>query len=358
MSEMKSFRIIGLMSGTSLDGLDIADVKFIQSENGAWSFNLIHSETINYAEGFKEILRSATLLKGEDLGHLSVDLGLFYGQEVLSFIERHKINKDLITAISSHGQTIFHQPDKGFTLQIGNGPELTSVTGIKSIVDFRTKDVSLGGNGAPLVPVADDFLFSELAESFLNIGGFANISFKKEDWSSFDICPANIVLNEIMSHFNKAFDFNGEVGRNAPINPELLKELNDLDYYSQDGPKSLGSEWVVSAILPILEKEHDDSTKLGTFYSHIAYQISRNLEKNQLKSVFITGGGAKNAFLIDSIKQNYNGEVIIPEKEIVDFKEAIAFAFLGVLRLNNLNNVYASVTGARKDSCSGVIFNV
>lgn len=353
---MKFIRIIGLMSGTSLDGLDIADVEFFQSDNGSWSFNLMHSETIDYPKEFKEILQTAPLLSGEDLGLLSVDLGIYYGQEVLSFIERHKVNKDLIKAISSHGQTIFHQPDKGFTLQIGNGPELTALTGIKSIVDFRTKDVALGGNGAPLVPVADDYLFSHLAESFLNIGGFANISFKKKEWFSFDICPANIVLNEIMQHFNQAFDFNGEKGRNAKINADLLKELNNLDYYNQNGPKSLGSEWVEKAILPILKKEEDKATKLGTFYAHIANQITNSLENHQLKSVFITGGGAKNSFLIELIQQQFKGEVIIPNKDIVDFKEAIAFAFLGVLRVNNMNNVYASVTGARMDSCSGVVF--
>jgi anhydro-N-acetylmuramic acid kinase len=356
MSEMKSFRIIGLMSGTSIDGLDLADVEFSQSENGTWSFKLMCSETIDYTEEFRKRLRKAPFMTGENLGLLSVELGLFYGQEVLKFIDKHKISKDLITAIASHGQTIFHQPDKGFTLQIGNGPELTTVTGIKSIVDFRTKDVALGGNGAPLVPVADDYLFSNLADSFLNIGGFANISFKKKDWLSFDICPANIVLNEIMQHFNKSFDFNGDIGRSAKINPTLTEELNNLNYYFQEGPKSLGSEWVEREVLTILENEDDESIKLGTFYSHIAYQISKSLEKNQLKSVFITGGGAKNSFLIDLIKRQYRGEVIIPEKDIIDFKEAIAFAFLGVLRLNNSDNVYSSVTGARDNSCSGVIF--
>jgi anhydro-N-acetylmuramic acid kinase len=353
---MKSFRIIGLMSGTSLDGLDLADVEFFQSENNDWSFNLIHSETIDYTDEFRERLRNAPFLTGEGLGLLSVELGLFYGQEVLKFMENNIVDKGVITAIASHGQTIFHQPDKGFTLQIGNGPQLSAITGIKSIVDFRTKDVALGGNGAPLVPVADDYLFSSLADSFLNIGGFANVSFKKSDWFSFDICPANIVLNEIMQHFNKQFDFNGEAGRNAKVNSDLLKELNNLNYYSQEGPKSLGSEWVEREVLPVLEKESDETIKLGTFYAHIAHQIAQSLEKNQLNSVFITGGGAKNSFLIELIKQKYKGEVIIPEKNIIDFKEAIAFAFLGVLRLNNVDNVYASVTGARENSCSGVVF--
>jgi len=344
------------MSGTSLDGLDIADVEFIQSENGSWSFELIHSETIDYSNEFKEILSTAHLLKGEDLGLLSVDLGIYYGQEVLSFIERYKINKDLITAVSSHGQTIFHQPDKGFTLQIGNGPELTSVTGIKSIVDFRTKDVSLGGNGAPLVPVADDYLFSHLAESFLNIGGFANISFKKTDWSSFDICPANIVLNNIMKQFGKSFDFNGEMGRISSVNQELLEKLNSMVYYNQNGPKSLGWEWVDKMILPTLDTEKDKMKQLGTYYAHIADQILRSLDKFNIKSVLITGGGALNSYLIDLIKKDFDGNVLLPSREIIDFKEAIAFAFLGLLRLENINNVYASVTGAESDSCSGVIF--
>lgn len=356
MSEMKSFRILGLMSGTSLDGLDIADVEFFLSENGSWSFKLIHSETIDYTEDFKERLRVATSLAGENLSILSVELGRFYGQEVLKFLEKYSIDKELVTAIASHGQTVFHQPDKGVTLQIGNGPELTAVTGIKSIVDFRTKDVSLGGNGAPLVPVADDYLFSHLAESFLNIGGFANISFNKGDWSSFDICPANIVLNEIMKYFDQPYDDNGDIGRESEINQDLLKKLNDIDYYNQVGPKSLGWEWVEKMILPVLNTEENKSVQLGTFYQHIACQISKSLESHNLKSVLITGGGAFNSFLIESIKKQYSCEIIIPSKEIIAFKEAIAFAFLGLLRLNNEVNVYASVTGAKKDSCSGVIF--
>lgn len=353
---MKRFRIIGLMSGTSLDGLDIADVEFFQSKNESWSFKLVHSETVDYTAEFKEKLRKAPFLSGEELGILSVELGRYYGQEVLSFLEKYGIDKAIISAVASHGQTIFHQPDKGFTLQIGNGPELSAITGLKSVVDFRTQDVALGGNGAPLVSVADDYLFSNLADSFLNIGGFANVSFKKKDWLSFDICPANIVLNEIMQHFNQPFDLNGDKGRSAEVNKGLLEELDALDYYSQDGPKSLGWEWVENEVLPTLKKEDDELTKLGTFYSHIAYQIARSLEKNNLKSVFVTGGGAKNSFLIELIKQQFKGEVIIPEKDIIDFKEAIAFAFLGVLRLNNVINVYASVTGARKNSCSGVFF--
>lgn len=353
---MKSFRILGLMSGTSLDGLDVADVEFYLSNNGSWSFKLNHGETIEYSEDFRMQLKRAPYLNSESLVALSVKVGQYYGSEVLKFLKKYNLKKELFTAIASHGQTIFHQPNKGFTLQIGNGPELSITTGIKSIVDFRTKDVALGGNGAPLVPVADDYLFSNLADSFLNIGGFANISFKKEGWLSFDICPANIVLNDIVQYFNQPYDLNGELGRKAKTNPILVNALNNLDYYLQDGPKSLGSEWVESKVLPIIEKEDDQLIKLGSFYSHIAHQVVRSLEKNHLESVFITGGGAKNTFLIELIKEQYRGEVILPEDNIIDFKEAIAFAFLGVLRMNNINNVYASVTGASKNSCSGVIF--
>lgn len=353
---MKRFRIIGLMSGTSLDGLDLADVEFFQSGNGAWDFELIHSETVDYTDSFKEKLSKATLLSGEQLSRLSVELGRYYGHEVLKFFQKYNIDKNQITAIASHGQTIFHQPERGFTLQIGNGPELTAITGIQSVVDFRTKDVSLGGNGAPLVPVADDYLFSHLAESFLNIGGFANISFKKSDWFSFDICPANIVLNDIMKYFNKPYDDNGDIGRKSEINQDLFEKLNNIDYYNQVGPKSLGWEWVEKMISPILNTEQDKFVQLGTYYQHIAFQISKSLENHNLKSVLITGGGAFNSFLIESIKKQYSGEVKIPSKEIIAFKEAIAFAFLGLLRMNNEINVYASVTGAKKNSCSGVIF--
>ncbi|MEX1192085.1 MAG: anhydro-N-acetylmuramic acid kinase [Brumimicrobium sp.] len=353
---MKTFRIIGLMSGTSLDGLDLADVKFSQSSDGRWTFELLNSKTIEYSSEFKKELANAVNLSGEQLALLSVRLGNYYALQVLNCIKLWEIDKNDIDAISSHGQTVFHQPSNGFTLQIGNGPELSIKTGIKSIVDFRTKDVALGGNGAPLVPIADHLLFTQMAEGFLNLGGFANLSFQNQEWKSFDVCPVNIVLNDLMQSFDLDYDFNGNIGRSAPVDEKGLSALNNLAFYTKEGPKSLGWEWVRDEVLPILKNNPDVKIQLGTFYQHCATQIGGALNKHNISSVLITGGGAFNSFLIEKINTLYNGEIVLPSKSIIEFKEAIAFAFLGLLRLENKINIYSSVTGAKKDSCSGSIY--
>jgi anhydro-N-acetylmuramic acid kinase len=346
------------MSGTSLDGVDIADVVFTKDQIG-WHFQLLNAETYPIEKKILQLLSHAVDLSSEDLIHLSSKLGVFYGEMVNQFIKEYKIDKTQISAVAAHGQTIFHQPQKGYTLQIGNGPEGAIKTGIKWICDFRTKDVALGGQGAPLVPMGDSLLFQDLADSFLNLGGFANVSFPhKKNIVAYDICPANIVLNDLTKKLmNKSYDENGQLGKKGQIDKELLMRLNKIPYYHQDPPKSLGTEWLETAFNPVLTKVTNNDT-LTTIYHHIAEQISRVLKAANVQSVYVTGGGAKNTFLIDLIRSKfYVGEVIVPDLEIVDFKEAIVFAFLGVLRLNNETNILASYTGARKDSSSGIIHN-
>lgn len=352
---MSSFRILGLMSGTSLDGLDVADLLLTKDDAQNWQYEILHAKTLNYPPTLLKRLSNAVNESALEITQLSHDLGLFFGRMVNEFLNENGIEKAKIDAISSHGHTVFHQPKNGITLQIGNGPELAIATGIKTVCDFRVRDVLLGGNGAPLVPVGDQLLFSSEADSFLNLGGFSNISFSKNDAiCAFDICPVNIVLNKLSEQVGKSYDENGLLGREGTIDAVMLDNLNRLSFYQQSYPKSLGVEWVRDFIEPIIK---NDVKAITTYYEHIAIQISNVLNVNGLNSVFITGGGAKNRYLIERIKQYYSGKIIIPNDLMVDFKEAVIFALLGALRLSNEINVWGAVTGAKKDSISGVIHN-
>lgn len=356
MSNKKYFRALGLMSGTSLDGLDIADVTFLLSENNEWSFTLNNQGIYDFDDDLLSRLKNAFLLTSTDLIHLSADLGVFYANKINHFIEKNKINRSEIDFIASHGQTIFHQPQLGYTLQIGNGPEIAVNTGIPNINDFRTKDVALGGNGAPLIPVADFLLFKQRADGFLNLGGFSNFSFQKNNQVlSYDICPVNIVANLLMNNIGEKYDNNGNLGASGKINQDLLNSLNTLEYYQLPYPKSLGWEWVENNVIPLLSIEKELNNQLRTIYEHIGIQIGEAISKANVNSVLATGGGAKNQFVISRIEAHTDAQIIIPENEVIDFKEAIGFAFLGVLRWTNNINVWSSVTGSRRDSCSGNI---
>lgn len=346
-----TIKAVGVMSGTSLDGLDIAAVEFRFNE-GEWNFNLVSADTISYSEEWEQSLKTAPQLSGEKLTELHSNYGYFIGEQINAFIQKTNFAPDLI---ASHGHTVFHRPDKGYTLQIANGAAISAVTKHLTVSDFRTGDVALGGQGAPLVPIGDKLLFSDF-DYCLNLGGFANISYEKDGKRlAYDNCPVNIVLNYFAEKKGLPFDNDGDLGRQGEINAELLEKLNQLPFYQSTSPKSLGREWVESAFFPVLNEFNiSDTDKLRTLYEHIAIQIA-NAVSNSGK-MLITGGGTFNSFLIERIKDLSNAEIVIPSKDIIDFKEAIIFAFLGVLRVKNLNNCLASVTGASKDSCGGVIF--
>ena len=353
---MKSFRVIGLMSGTSLDGLDVADVSFYMSDSEEWSFKLNHSAIYDFDEVLLGRLKNSFQFSSQELTKLSADLGRFYAEKVNDFLLKYKTDKSQIDLIASHGQTIFHQPLQRYTLQIGNGPELAVDTGLPTVVDFRTKDVALGGNGAPLIPVADHLLFSSYADTFLNLGGFSNFSFKANNKVlSYDICPVNIVINELMLEIGLNYDNNGSYGSQGQVNIELFDRLNALPFYSEAGPKSLGWEWVVNSVHPLLSQDISLKDKVRTLYEHMAFQIGLSINNSSSTSTLVTGGGAKNHFLIDRIRSFTNGVIIVPDEDLIDFKEAIGFAFLGLLRWQNKINVWSSVTGSKKDSSSGVI---
>ncbi len=346
-----TFRTIGMMSGTSLDGLDIAAVEFTKADE-KWQFELIDATTVSYSQDWEELLKNAPQLSGEQLTKLDFEYGKFLGEQAGVFIRKSSFAVDFI---ASHGHTVFHRPESGYTLQIGSGAKIVAVTGLPVVADFRTADVALGGQGAPLVPIGDKLLFSDY-DYCLNLGGFANISFEENnDRIAFDIGPANIVLNEMVREFGVKYDKDGELGRQGKIDFDLLKRLNDLEFYRQQEPKSLGREWIEEVFLPLLTKSNSSFLdKLRTVYEHIAVQITNVLNGNG--RMLVTGGGALNCFLMERIQELTTTEVCLPEKKIIEYKEAIIFSFLGLLRFLDINNCLASVTGASKDHSGGVIF--
>jgi anhydro-N-acetylmuramic acid kinase len=351
----EKIHIIGLMSGTSKDGLDIAYVSFTNN-TGVYSFELQQAETISYPLEILNSLNEIETLTARKIFHLDKIIGAFYASAVNNFMQKFNINPKDIEAIASHGQTIFHQPNLGFTTQIGCGSTLAYHTGIKVINDFRTKDILAGGQGAPLVPLGDELLFLDCAEAFLNIGGFTNISYKNKDQNiAFDICPGNIPINLYANKYDMEFDEGGEISRSGELNQNLLNLLNKLEFYSIYGAKSLGTEWLNAEFLPLLDDYSVASSVMRTVVEHEAFQIAKVLNEAGIKSVYITGGGAKNHFLIERIASQYTGEIRIPKEEIIDFKEAIIFGFLGFRYLENNATNCPNATGANREVVSGVL---
>ncbi len=344
------------MSGTSLDGLDIAHVRFQFSESSAVEFEILHCKTVPYTDELIQQLTQTDQLSLSSVMVLDKALGKFYADEINGFIKENQISKKNIDAIASHGQTILHQPSNGFTLQIGCGTTLAYLSGIKVINDFRTKDVIAGGQGAPLVPIGDFDLFNDKAEAFLNIGGFTNVSFKKEgEISAFDITPGNLPLNKLAASKGLPYDKDGELARSGEINFFLLDLLNTLPYYAQEAPKSLGTEWLEEHFYPLVKFDKEIENNLRTLTEHIGNQVGNVLNDTGVKTVLVTGGGAKNAFLMERIRSYFNGELIVPDTTIIDFKEAIIFAYLGALYLGGKPNALCSVTGAQRNTSGGVL---
>lgn len=342
------YRVLGLMSGTSLDGLDIAYCEF-NEEKGEWSYSIPKAETIAYEEDFKRKIISMENASANELARFSVELGHFFGKKAKEFLDANSLQVDFV---SSHGQTIFHRPDLHYTTQIGDLSALCSEVKHTTIGDFRSMDVALGGQGAPLVPIGDEILFSDY-ENCLNLGGFSNISLKKQSKRiAYDICPVNIVLNHLCEKLSLPFDDGGQIAASGKVDENLLKQLNALPYYKKKTNKSLGKEWVVENIFPLLEKANlETKDLLATFTEHIAIQLSKNITGRTL----LTGGGVYNRFLVEKLKNYVSYTIEIPQKTIIDYKEAMIFAFLGVLRTRKQVNCLSSVTGASKDNCGGVI---
>lgn len=352
---MRDFKVIGLMSGSSLDGIDIAYVNF-SHDNKRWFFQIVEAGNVPYPIYWKEQLSEAFNKTKEELADLDKEYGRYLGNVTKRFIDKYELEPKLI---ASHGHTIFHRPDERYTLQIGDGQEIANATGIMTINDFRSEDVSKGGQGAPLVPIGDRHLFADYPIC-LNIGGIANVSYEMNGKRiAYDICMANQLLNYLANKLGYDYDNNGQFARRGEINKELLEILNNNDYYKHDAPKSLGREFFEN----VQHKVIDESALsvydlLATATEHIAYQIVKSTDTLERSKMLVTGGGAKNNFLIERINTLSKHEIIVPDVMITDYKEALIFAFLGVLKMEGKINVLSSVTGASSDSSSGKVYRI
>ena len=351
--ENQIYNIIGTMSGTSLDGLDLVHVRF--EKNLKWHFKILNSKTYSYPKKWKNRLSETLHLTPQELEVLDLDFTNHLSDKILNFVSEFGIKN--VDSIGSHGHTIFHQPDQGFTKQIGNRIELSVLTKFQVICDFRTQDVTLGGQGAPLVSIGDLLLF-ESHQACLNLGGFANLSIKtNKEIIAYDICAVNTVLNFLSTKINLDFDLAGGNAEKGNFISDFYNALEVLAYYKKMPPKSLGIEWVNENIFDILSQfdSHSVEDLLHTYVTHIAHQITVNLKG--IQSVLVTGGGAYNSFLIKQIQKQTATKIVLPEVELIDFKEALIFAFLAVLKLRGEVNCLSSVTGALRNHSSGKIFN-
>lgn len=349
------YNIVGVMSGTSLDGIDLAHVTFECNEN--WTFKIHHAETVPYSDFWFKNLSKLIYLDLSKLKLIDSEYTIYLSKVINSFIKKHNIED--IDAICSHGHTALHQPENGFTYQIGNQKQIGKLTKNKVICDFRVQDVAFGGQGAPLVPIGDSLLFSDY-DFCLNLGGFANVSFEDDNNRiAFDICPVNIVLNHYSKKIGLDYDANGDIASKGDVETSLLNELNTLQFYQQDFPKSLGLEWVKSNMIPIIDQyQLDIKDVLRTLVEHIAVQISSVLVQKPDASVLISGGGVYNTFLIKCLNAISTNQVVIPSETIIEYKEALIFGFLGVLKLRGEVNCLASVTGALHNHSSGIIHKI
>jgi anhydro-N-acetylmuramic acid kinase len=350
----ESYKVIGVMSGTSLDGVDLAHIHFTVVRD-KWQYEILESETVSYNDDWLNKLRTAVDFSKAELKQLNQDYTLLLGNIIKNFIQKHAIKN--IDAVCSHGHTILHQPQNGFTLQIGNLKEIAQIVGETIVCDFRVQDVKYGGQGAPLVPIGDRILFSDY-DYCLNLGGFSNVSFEQDGKRiAFDISPVNTVLNFYANKLGLPYDDKGNIARSGETDMTLLEELDSLSYYQKPYPKSLGFEFVKTIILPLVESyDLSIEDKMYTFVKHIAKQTAFALPDRR-GNMLVTGGGAYNTFLLESM-QDYLAELelIVPDTKTLEYKEALIFALLGVLKLRKEINVLSSVTGAKKDHSSGKIY--
>ena len=347
------YKVLGIMSGTSLDGLDLCLVEFNQ-KGKQWKYEIVACETISYTKKWTAHLTNATKFSSAKLCQLDHEYGKLIGREVKAFLKKNHQEVDLI---ASHGHTVYHQPKKGFTLQIGNGAAIAAETNCVIVSDFRSQDVALGGQGAPLVPLGDRDLFMQ-HEACLNIGGITNVSFQSNGKRiALDIAPSNLILNKLSeTFFSLTYDKDGELSRKGVLRQNLIEQLDSWPYYRQPHPKSLGQEDIFPAFFNLLNSDQYSPIDLmHTFCKHWGKQVSKLLLKEGVSdNVLITGGGAKNKFLLECLdpKINYH----LPEENLIDFKEALIFAYLGLKRSLNEINVLSSVTGATQDHSAGAIY--
>ncbi len=355
------YKVIGLMSGSSLDGLDIVFAE-LQEIAGNWNYEIVAADCIEYDEAWQDKLRLATEMNARDYQLLHADYGRFIGLKINEFIEANNLQLK-INLVSSHGHTTFHLPEKKMTHQLGDGAAIASVTRLPVVSDLRALDVAFGGQGAPIVPMGEKLLFPDY-NYFLNIGGIANLSVRSEnEIIAFDIGAANRILNMLAGEKSLPYDDEGNLSAAGKIHDGLLEKLNSLEYYTLNYPKSLANSFGTDTVFPIIKSfAINTEDALATYTEHLSIQIKNSLHqfaKEEKQNIFITGGGAFNTFLIERMKQyleEINFEIHIPPVDVVKYKEALIMALLGILRWREQYTVLASVTGAVRNSIGGALW--
>lgn len=348
----KTLNIIGVMSGSSMDGLDVALCKFSYHKKQI-HYNILKSETLSYSKNIIQLLQNIRNTSSEDFFEKDVIYGKWIGKKIHHWIQKHHLKVD---TISIHGHTAFHYPEKGFSVQLGNAAQIASICQKPVIHNFRNLDIAFGGQGAPLVPIGDKLLFHQY-DACINIGGIANIFIQKNS-TAFDICIANLALNHFAEKLNFKYDKNGHLARRGKVHQHLLKKLNELKYLKLKPPKSLNREYFENDYLNVIRqfKDLNNYDILSTLTEHIAFQIAQSISKPNIKNVLITGGGALNNYLIKRIMYYApDKNIVIPDKTLVKFKEALIFALLGYLRILQIPNNVPLATGAQKNICAGEI---
>lgn len=356
------YKAIGLMSGSSLDGLDVVYAHF-QETGGKWNYEIIAADCYAYPSEWVDQLQNAIHLPAMEYLLLHTAYGHYIGERVNDFINTHNLHHQ-VHIIASHGHTSFHVPGKKMTAQLGDGAAIAAATGLHVVSDLRAMDIAFGGQGAPIVPIGQKLLFSQY-DLLLNIGGIANISYKKDDgYIAFDVCPANRVLNVLVKEKNMQYDEEGRIAASGQVNSVLLEQLNALDYYRQAYPKSLSNAFGMDVILPLIHQQNISlEDALRTYVEHIVTQIKQAILNSSFiihhSSLFVTGGGALNSFLVSRLQEELGQvgiEVIVPENKIIQYKEALIMALIGILRWREEENILSSVTGASRNSISGALW--
>ncbi|XP_064473646.1 anhydro-N-acetylmuramic acid kinase-like [Ornithodoros turicata] len=369
--DVTKYEVIGVMSGSSLDGLDIIYTRFSLTSSDCWEYNIQHCTCYNYSPTWIDKLKHATSTSALEYQLLNTEYGRYIGEYVLRFIRENRLDGK-VHLIACHGHTVFHLPSQLTTSTLGDGATVAAVTGLPVVSDLRSMDVALGGQGSPIALTAERKLFGNEYQFFLNIGGMACLTYAGKNYSdsfAVDVCPANQLLNLLANREGRAFDRSGEMAKSGKVSTRLLKDLDDFDYYKKSFPKSLGVDFGPEILYPLIQA-HDLSTAdaLQTFTEHICNQVAeviRLVERTvkdglpQSSKMLVTGGGARNLFLVDRLTERlkeFRITVVVPNDELVKFKEALVTSVIGVQRLRGEENFIGEVSGASRSSIGGAFW--
>ncbi|MCH2044694.1 MAG: anhydro-N-acetylmuramic acid kinase [Saprospiraceae bacterium] len=358
----KIYHAIGLMSGSSLDGLDLAYCQLKWENNKVQDWKILLADTLDFSPMWKARLQALPTQNALTFAKTDMYFGYYMAELVNTFIEQHTIQT--IDFIASHGHTIFHDPDRRFSSQIGSGAALAALTKNRVISDFRSHDIALGGEGAPLAPLADHYLYPEY-DHYINLGGIANISTcRKGVWTAFDVCYANQVLNHLAAELDLLYDKDGIIARSGNVEKPLFEELKKANFYKRKPPKSMSNEWIRKEVLPIyMQYECSVQDKLCTAVEHIVHELANamyRLNHTTTNSILLTGGGTHNTYLVERLRhfsKLLDKDLVLPNPSHINYKEAVLIALLGVLRLEEIPNSLGEVTGASRNTVNGAIYH-